>query len=107
MIPARLIRLLFVAVLLIAAPVSAAGAMQDPGTPVPSDVTAQQPTESPPAAYTGAETSPFSEQAAPPRTLRAYWHVFIAFALAWVLLFGYVLVLGRRFARVEREMEKM
>ena len=41
---------------------------------------------------------------AAPRTLRAYWHLFIAFALAWILLFGYVVYVGRRFARVEREL---
>jgi CcmD family protein len=38
------------------------------------------------------------------RTLRPYWHVFIAFALAWALLFGYALSLGRRFGRLEREL---
>jgi CcmD family protein len=43
----------------------------------------------------------------PPRTLKAYWHVFIAFAIAWVLLFGYTLSLGRRFARVERELQRL
>ncbi len=41
--------------------------------------------------------------AAPPRTLRAYWHVFIAFAVAWVLLFGYVVTLARRFRRLEEQ----
>ncbi|HYJ80428.1 MAG TPA: CcmD family protein [Longimicrobiaceae bacterium] len=43
--------------------------------------------------------------ARPPRTLRAYWHVFIAFALAWLLVFGYALSLGRRFRRLEKEVE--
>lgn len=38
---------------------------------------------------------------APPRTLRAYWHLFIAFALTWLLLFGYVLSLGVRFQRLD------
>lgn len=46
-------------------------------------------------------------QAQPPRTFRAYWHVFIAFALTWILLFGYVLFLGRRFSRLEREVEAL
>jgi CcmD family protein len=41
----------------------------------------------------------------PPRTLRAYWHLFAAFAAAWVLLFGYTLSIARRFGRIEREME--
>lgn len=38
------------------------------------------------------------------RTLRPYWHVFVAFALAWALLFGYAISLGRRFARLERDL---
>jgi|GEM_PF-908635 len=46
-------------------------------------------------------------QSGPPRTLRAYWHVFIAFTLAWLLLFGYALSLGRRFGKVERELDAM
>jgi CcmD family protein len=40
---------------------------------------------------------------APPRTFRAYAHVFIAFAVAWVLLFGYVFFLARKFRRVEEQ----
>jgi CcmD family protein len=47
------------------------------------------------------------QRVGPPRTLKAYWHVFIAFAIAWVLLFGYTLSLGRRFARVERELQRL
>jgi CcmD family protein len=43
----------------------------------------------------------------PPRTLRAYWHLFIAFAFAWALLFGYLLYLGARTRRIEREMERL
>ena len=43
----------------------------------------------------------------PPRTLRAYWHVFVAFAIAWALLFGYVVVLGRRFGSLEREVTRL
>jgi CcmD family protein len=46
-------------------------------------------------------------RATPPATLRAYWHVFAAFAIAWILLFGYALSLGRRFARVERELQRL
>ena len=43
----------------------------------------------------------------PPRTLRAYWHLFIAFAFAWALLFGYLLYLGARTRRIERELEEL
>ncbi|HET7322543.1 MAG TPA: CcmD family protein [Longimicrobiaceae bacterium] len=43
----------------------------------------------------------------PPRTLRAYWHVFAAFAVAWVLLFGYALTIGRRFGALDREIRRL
>ena len=43
----------------------------------------------------------------PPRTLRAYAHVFVAFAVAWVLLFGYVVFLARKFRRVEEQVEAL
>lgn len=47
------------------------------------------------------------QRAAPPRTLRAYWHVFIAFAIVWALLFGYALSVGRRFGRLEDEVRRL
>jgi CcmD family protein len=47
------------------------------------------------------------EHTAPPRTLRAYWHVFAAFAIAWLLLFAYALSLGRRFASLERDVQRL
>jgi CcmD family protein len=43
----------------------------------------------------------------PPRTLRAYAHVFVAFAVAWVLLFGYVVFLSRKFRRVEEQVDAL
>lgn len=46
------------------------------------------------------------ERAAAPRTLRAYWHVYIAFTVAWVLLFGYAISIGLRMSRLEREMTR-
>jgi CcmD family protein len=54
-----------------------------------------------------SQSSGLPVTAAPPRTLRAYWHVFIAFAIAWALLFGYVVVLGRRFGALEKEIERL
>ncbi|HVG46306.1 MAG TPA: CcmD family protein [Longimicrobium sp.] len=66
-----------------------------------------------PGAVTAATTQPGAgalpgEQApAPPRTLRAYWHVFIAYALAWLFLFGYALSLGRRFRNLERDVDQL
>ena len=39
------------------------------------------------------------------QSLRAYWHVFIAYAIAWALIFGWVVSLARRLGRVARELE--
>jgi len=55
----------------------------------------------------GAGALPGEQAAAPPRTLRAYWHVFIAFTLAWLFLFGYALSLGRRFRNLERDVDAL
>jgi CcmD family protein len=54
-----------------------------------------------------SQSSGLPVAAAPPRTMRAYWHVFIAFAIAWALLFGYVVVLGRRFGMLEKEIKRL
>ncbi|MFL5385442.1 MAG: CcmD family protein [Longimicrobiaceae bacterium] len=63
----------------------------------------------PPAAVTqpAASALPGVQAPAPPRTLRAYWHVFIAFGLAWLFLFGYALSLGRRFRNLEHEVDTL
>lgn len=37
----------------------------------------------------------------PPRTLRAYWHLFAAFVFAWLMILGYAISLARRFRRLE------
>jgi CcmD family protein len=47
------------------------------------------------------------EQSAPPRTLRAYWHVFAAFTFAWVMILGYAISLARRFRRLEQQVDAM
>jgi CcmD family protein len=39
----------------------------------------------------------------PPRTMRAYTHVFVAFAVAWALLLGYMVFLARKFRHVEEQ----
>lgn len=43
----------------------------------------------------------------PPRTLRDHWHVFAAFAIVLGLILGYVVVLARRFARLDREVASL
>ena len=35
---------------------------------------------------------------------RAYWHVFVAYAIAWLLIGGWVVSIARRLARVERRL---
>jgi CcmD family protein len=42
-----------------------------------------------------------------PRTLSHLWHVFLAYAAVWVLLFGYVLTVGRRFGKLEAEVRQL
>lgn len=35
-------------------------------------------------------------------SLRPYWHVFIAYAIAWALVMGWAVSIARRIGRVER-----
>jgi len=37
---------------------------------------------------------------------RPYWHVFAAYAVAWVLVFGWVISMARRLRRVEERLGK-
>ncbi|HEY0152720.1 MAG TPA: CcmD family protein [Longimicrobium sp.] len=57
------------------------------------------------ALRTNVQTLP--EQSAPPRTLRAYWHVFAAFTFAWLMILGYAISLARRFKRLEQQVDAM
>ncbi len=84
--------------------------------PAPASVLAQEPSattapagETAPGAPLVAAPEPSATSSGlpattPPATLRAHWHVYIAFTVAWLLVFGYVLSLGRRFGRLEREL---
>ncbi|HET7460582.1 MAG TPA: CcmD family protein [Longimicrobium sp.] len=110
--PARTIRLALAAALLSLAATPARAPAQNGVTatppasttttgPVASDSATGAPLTAAPAA--SSESSGLPAHAGPPRTLRAYWHVFAAFTIAWLLVFGYALSLGRRFARLERE----
>jgi CcmD family protein len=54
----------------------------------------------PAAAPSSASTLP---SYTPPRTFRAYAHVFVAYAVAWLLLLGYMVFLSRKFKRVEEQ----
>jgi CcmD family protein len=94
--------LLLVSTLLLASPFTGAaqvgGAVPAPAAGADPVFTAAEP---PPAAAAG-----LPQRAAAERTMRGYWHLFIAFAVTWLLLFGYALSLGRRFGTLERQMER-
>jgi len=67
---------------------------------------AAAPTAGSVSAQTGT-TSGLPQRDAPARTMRAYWHVFIAFAITWLLLFGFALSMGRRFGQLEEEVRRL
>jgi CcmD family protein len=79
--------------------------------PLPAQVPAATSAETAPSAAPAVDAAQTAGSGlpryTPPRTLRAYAHVFIAFAVAWVLLFGYVVFLSRKFRRVEEQVEAL
>jgi CcmD family protein len=38
------------------------------------------------------------------QNLRSYWHVFVAYGLAWLLIFGWIFSVARRLSRIERRL---
>ncbi len=40
------------------------------------------------------------------QSLRGYTHMFIAYAIAWILIFGWVVSIARRLARVEKALKQ-
>lgn len=72
---------------------------------LPADTTAAVSAD--PAADAAPYTTGLPERTPPPATLRAYWHLFLAFAAAWLLLFGYALSIGRRFRALEEEVRRL
>jgi CcmD family protein len=70
-----------------------------------ASVAAQEPAA--PGEPSAAGTRALPRTDAPPRTLRAYWHLFAAFTIAWLLVFGYSLSLGRRFRRLEEQLDRL
>lgn len=79
------------------------------GPSVDAQAPAATSTESaaPPAADAAQSGSAALPRYTPPRTMRAYAHVFVAFAVAWVLLFGYVVFIARKFRRVEEQVDAL
>jgi CcmD family protein len=101
-----ILRAAAVAALLAAAPAAAqdgAAPASAPAADAPSAASASPPAYDAAAAATQAP----AVTGLPPRpqTMRPYWHVFVAYALVWLLLFGYVVALGRRFGRLEAEVQ--
>ncbi len=100
----RAVRLLVLALSLAVLPVPGAAA-QAPAAPPTGSADTGVITVGPPVEEASPAPAAGSAQfQGPPRTLRGYWHLFVAFAVAWLLLFGYTVSLVRRFARVEREL---
>ena len=93
----RLAAVIAAALALATAPAPRASAQDAAPTPAVTAATTQP----------GASALPGEQASAPPRTLRAYWHVFIAYALAWLFLFGYAISLGRRFRNLERDVDQL
>ena len=99
-------RRLLLCFLLVAAAPAAAPAQESAPAQTEAAATLDQGTAAV-GAEPGVQANGLPVAAPPPRTLRAYWHVFVAFAVAWALLFGYVIVLGRRFGSLEREITRL
>jgi CcmD family protein len=38
------------------------------------------------------------------QNLRPYWHVFVAYSVAWLLVFGWLFSVARRLTRIERKL---
>lgn len=85
------------------APLPLRAQSEPPEAPIPAEELEIVPIQTVEGAPIAAvlRSDPLPGQTAPPRTLRAYWHLFIAFAVAWLLIFGYVLSLGIRFRRLD------
>lgn len=101
--PIRIVLLALFA--LLAAP--SLGPSVDAQAPAATSTDAAAPSTVAPAADAAQSGSAALPRYTPPRTLRAYAHVFAAFAVAWVLLFGYVVFIGRKFRRVEEQVDAL
>jgi CcmD family protein len=91
----------------LAAVIAAALALSIGSSATPASAQASPPAAAAAAQPAGSGVLPGEQASAPPRTLRAYWHVFIAFALAWLLLFGYAVSLSRRFRKLEQDVDAL
>lgn len=60
-----------------------------------------------PQAGAAAEVTTALLQGAPARRMRDFWHVFAAYAIAWLLLGGWVVAIVRRLGRVEARLSQL
>jgi CcmD family protein len=63
--------------------------------------------QDPPPATSGAAPSAQAPTEVLPLSMRPFYHVFAAFGLAWLLIFGYAVSVRRRLASLEREVERL
>lgn len=73
--------------------------------PAPAVEAPAQPTDASQALRTQVQSLP--QAPAPPRTMRAYWHLFAAFTFGWLAIFGYTISLSRRFKRLEQQLDAL
>ncbi len=95
--------LLFAMLVLASAVVSPLTASADAGSVAPGAQAEQAAT----SGTQGIQAGDLPAQSAPARSMRPYWHVFIAFGITWALIFGFALSIGRRFGRLEVEIQRM
>lgn len=91
----------------LAAVLAAAFALSFAPSPPAAHAQGSAPTDTAVTQSAPAGALPAAPAPAPPRTLRAYWHVFIAFTLAWLFLFAYAISLGRRFRKLEQDVDSL
>jgi CcmD family protein len=51
-----------------------------------------------------APVDAFAQATAEARQMRHFWHVFAAYAIAWILLFGWLVSILKRIKRVEERL---
>lgn len=54
----------------------------------------------------GAQSGVPDSQTLGSQNLRAYTHVFIAYTIAWVVILGWALSIGRRLAKIQKVLEE-
>jgi CcmD family protein len=92
-----------------AAPMAAQDAAQPQPTPAAAEAPAYgaSPAAAEPGASAAAQPVFAAQTSGASRTLRAHWHVYLAFGATWLLLFGYALSIGQRAKKLEQEINML